>query len=294
MVEVAESAQEPQSAAGKGPFGRLDGEAGAPGLLVGDSFRVRVRGGIAEARAPEAHLRRFVRGVRAATERHRAALQPGGLEAFLADALQRIADFGEGFPRLELWSAGRPGAGADADTGARPTTSPDPARLALSLRPLPQLGTEIRLRTATLAAPERADVKGPHIAEYAALNRELGAEALLVDPGTARVREGATTSIILWEGGRAFVSDAPDRVGSVTEELLARAESEPPQPARLTRDRLTAPGAEVWAVNALHGIRPVTSIDGAPTAAPDPERLAAYRALLDEAWRPVAPQRQGD
>lgn len=277
MVEDAESAQEPQSAAGKGPFGRLDGEAGAPALLVADSFRVRVRGGIAEARAPEAHLRRVVQGVRDAAEQHRAAIRPGELDTFLTDALQRIAAFGEGFPRLELWSTSEAG------------TAPGRANLALSLRPLPQLGTEIRIRTATLAAPAHADVKGPHIGEYAALNRELGAETLLLDPRTARVREGATTSIILWEGDLAFVSDAPDRVASVTEALLAQAECEL-QPARLTRERLTAPGAEVWAVNALHGIRPVTSIDGAPTAAPDPARLAAFRAILDGAWRPIAPQ----
>ncbi|WP_427868742.1 aminotransferase class IV [Leucobacter luti] len=282
MVEDAESAQEPQSAAGKGPFGRLDGDAGAPALLVADSFRVRVRvrGGIAEARAPEAHLRRFARGVRAATAHRGAAQRPGELDAFLADAMRRIADFGAGFPRLELWAASKTSTGA----------AQDPARLALSLRPLPQLGTEIRLRTTTLAAPEHADVKGPNIAEYAALNRELGAETLLLDPRTARVREGATTSIILWEGDRAFVSDAPDRVASVTEALLAQAENEPPPPAQLTRERLTAPGAEVWAVNALHGIRPVTSIDGVPTAAPDPARLAAFRAILDGAWRPIAPQ----
>ena len=44
----------------------------------------------------------------------------------------------------------------------------------------------------------------------------------------------------------------------------------------------------MWAVNALHGIRPVASLDGNALADPEPARLAWFRAALDRSWEPLA------
>lgn len=273
-------------------------------LLAADSFRVRMRDGQAEVRGLQAHLARFRQAVadslggsatvprsaavHVAAEHH--AIQGGlgeSLDAFLADVCASIAAHGEGFPRLELWSVGE---------GAY--------EFGLALRPLPRLGDTIEMRTAETYGFGNARRKGPNIERYAALNRELGAEALLVNPG-GLVREGATTSIVAWKyeqdtGG--LVVEHAARVASITEALLVEAAAsrlvgEKPgrsrsgalMPAAISVDLLTR--CEVWAVNALHGIRPVTSIDGVELSPPVPKRLAWFREALDRRWEAVALER---
>lgn len=245
-------------------------------LLAADSFRVRVRDGAAEVRGFRLHLARF--RLAAAGE------DQGSLDAFLADARASIAAAGAGFPRLELWR--------DAD-GA--------TRFACALRPLPALGESIELRSAVGDAPPHARSKGPNIGRYAALNRERGAEALLVG-GDGLVREGATTSLIVWpqdEDGGGRVSAHADRVASVTERLIRGAAAGRPTgdaPGRLCAGALSPASltvaelqrSEVWAVNALHGIRAVARIDGAPQRQPERERLRWFRDALERTWEPVA------
>lgn len=295
--------------------------AAPPRLLAADSFRVREnpRTGAAEVRGFESHLQRFTAGVidafelpeRNPEERaqlERATLEALGrtadaatfvrlpptpeaqrvhdlVEAFLAEALPRIADHGEGFPRLELWGA--------------PDRDPE---LRLSLRPLPELRATIELRSAPGVHLEHPHRKGPSIARLAELNRELGAEALLLD-GDGHVLEGATTSLIWWDretarGHRVAPPQSGKRVDSVTERLIADAADRRlvgRKPNRERRGWLAAAeisaeelaSHEVWAVNALHGIRAVTSIDGLATPAPDEDRLRWFREALDRSWTPV-------
>lgn len=193
------------------------------------------------------------------------------LEAFLAGAARAIQDYGEGFPRLEFWRE-----------------HSQALRLSFSLRPMPALTTELELRTAvgvTLESPTR---KGPNIARLAAINLKLGAEALLTDPSGC-VIEGATTSLIWWdlEGREGYhVRDTSRRVASVTEHLLASETTL--TPSRIPPGNLT--GQEVWAVNALHGIRVVTSIDDIATEAPNTERLEHFTEALNRHWQPVMPK----
>ena len=298
-------------------------------LLVADSFRVRANPGTGavEARGFEDHLRRFTWAaieawcgphVPSADElaRHAAALriarESAGsagadlvwvepdrtpaerhalarIDELLAEAPARISAFGEGWPRLELW--------AD-ETGSSP-------RLDLQLRPLPQLHDTIELRTAGYLEAPHPERKGPNIAHYATLNRELGAEALLTD-ARGHVLEGATTSLVWWPREQehpeqhGFVVASEARVPSVTESLIIDAAGRrlvgrkpnrhrlpQPQPRSVTPAELAA--HEVWAVNALHGIRVVTSIDGEPLQAPDERRLTWFREALDRAWEPVLP-----
>ncbi|QBE50088.1 aminotransferase class IV [Leucobacter triazinivorans] len=259
--------------------------AGSPRLLAADSFRVRrnPRTDAPEARGLELHLRRFTEAV---LDAHGcSATRTGGpapdaqpiidrVEAFLAEARTRIAAYGVGFPRLEL---------RDAENGG------GPHELALALRPLPELRETITVRSAAevrLPLPHR---KGPAIARLSAVNRELGAEALLLD-ASGQVLEGATTSLVWWPGrGGATGCAVPagtlgsERVDSVTERLL-RAEA-PLVDARIRPEALLR--CEVWAVNALHGIRVVTHVDDEPLPAPDAPRLRRFRDALDRTWQAI-------
>lgn len=263
-------------------------------LLAADSFRVRLnpKTGAAEVRGWARHRSRFTRAVREATPGAAGRENEGRIldraNAFLDDALPRIAAYGAGFPRLELWS----------DASGTPA-------LRLSLRPVPELRDTVELRTAgavRLAHPGR---KGPNIARLSELNRELGAEALLLD-SDGRVLEGATTSLVWWtddtdESGCTVAAPsgtAPNRVASVTEALLRDAAQKRPV-GRMPNDRRSGsfsesgPTAaeltshEVWAVNALHGIRTVTSINGVALPSPVPQRLAWFREALDRTWEAI-------
>ena len=260
--------------------GRPGAAGDGPALLVADSFRVRMRerDGGAEVRGLARHLERFARAAASAWRRDTAV--PGLTEhgeavtaqiaEFLGSARERLSHSGEGFPRLELRAAATPGA---------------PPVLALALRPLPALQQTVHLVSHAFPAPPHADRKGPNIGVYGELKRRLGDEPLLLDANGA-AREGATTSLVWWgpDTAHAWVSATPERVPSVTEAILsAGAVRFAPRSAGIVELR----ASEVWAVNALHGIRPVASIDGEPLAPPEPDRLARFRALLDASWEPV-------
>ena len=241
---------------------RLAADDASEELLVADSFRVRInpQTGAAEVRGLGQHLARFARSTHAASG---GALR--GVGNFLDETSRTIAAYGDGFPRWELWRA------AHGDFELR-----------LSLRPLPELGDTLSLASTLSPAAPHSDRKGPNISRYAALNRALGAEALLVGIDGI-VREGATTSLVWWRGGQLFRAAAKDRVASVTEALLGELLGAL-EPAAVTAAELAE--CEVWAVNALNGIRVVASIDGVDTRAPDSVRLARARAALDQTWQP--------
>ncbi|MBP1325024.1 branched-subunit amino acid aminotransferase/4-amino-4-deoxychorismate lyase [Leucobacter exalbidus] len=230
------------------------------------------------------------------------------LDEFLTEALERIDAAGEGFPRLELWQTSpalgkqaaqeAPGTQAAQQAGSAQPPQQVPSvqlvpgwELSVALRPLPVIRDSIELRTAPLPAslvsPAR---KGPNIAVYSEIARSLGCEGLLVDADGA-VIEGTTTSLVWWDAaGRGFVAASTQRVPSVAEALVAREARSlgaPLMPATVTPDQLV--GRDVWAVNALHGIRPVRSIDGQALTVHDAGRLARFRLALDGTWEPVRP-----
>ena len=237
-------------------------------VFVADSFRVSVREGRAGARAFELHLDRFARSVREAS---------GGtlmnIDGFLRGARARISEFGEGFPRLEYRGGGDDG-------------------LHLELRELPQLGDSIEMRSMrldTLTPPlEHPERKGPNIGLLGALKRQLGAEALLIDDA-GNITEGATTSVVWWRGAVLHTVASTARVTSVTESLvtsIAGRMNMTHLPSNVSAEQLA--GCEVWALNALHGIRPVIRIDEhALSGNIDMTRLEVFRTALEEAWQPV-------
>ncbi len=247
-------------------------------LLAADSFRVRVRGGRPEVRGLGRHLERFTNATVQAAPEHGSLAGAARLAAFIETALNEIAKFGDGFPRLELRNNGE---------------------LGLRLRALPELRTTIELRSSPLLSsdeqqplaprsvidhPER---KGPNIELYAALNREVGAEALLGGP-EGQVLEGTTTSILWWQGDALRTVHEQRRVVSVTEALIreiATGLGEAPHSASILVDELGR--HEVWAVNAVHGIRVVTNIDGIQLPLPRASRVHHYREALESTWEPI-------
>lgn len=253
-------------------------------LLVADSFRVRNNpvSGVAEVRGWTRHIDRFSRSVLALNAVGAFESTPArrALDGFLLASTDRIAAFGAGFPRLECWQAERG------------------LSFSLSLRPAPLIELEVSLRTAPGFVLDHPERKGPNISRLSQLNRDLGSEALLLDPEGNAV-EGATTSLVWWEPRStsgtlvARPSTGPNiRVASITESLIVdvAADFAPGtrfDPGAASPEHLVA--TEVWAVNALHGIRLVTSIDGRPTQSADEKRLDWFKAALNRSWEPLHP-----
>ncbi len=236
-------------------------------LLIADSFRVRGEGEDARVLGFSRHLRRFLdAAAQALHERSGAGAEAAlsELQAQLHAALPEIAAFGDGFPRLEL----RDG-------------------FSLTLRPLPALTNEIEMVGVAGLALDHPEWKGPNLARLQAENRRLGTEALLLDDAGNAI-EGATTSLLWWRGETLVRVAASARVPSVTEALVVEHASR----RRIPLAEASATPAEIvthetWAVNALHGIRTVTSIDGAPLPKPEPRRLHDFREALERSAEPV-------
>lgn len=262
-----------------------DGEPGTSAqhrtLLVIDSFRVRGEPGAAEARCPSRHIERFARSILAVRRelgQHDPDWEHRVLRPFLDAVPAEIDAAGAGFPRLEAWGHG------------------DRVELALAIRPCPPLASTIDLRTVPPGAASgrrRPWAKGPNVAAFARLAARLGSEPLLVDRDGAAV-EGGTVSLVWWEGPVLTAVASDDRVASVTEGLVLDAARRLGIPTRsgsarpeLLRRR------ETWALNALHGIRVVSSIDGVALPRPDPARLRALRAALDACFTPLVPAAAG-
>jgi branched-subunit amino acid aminotransferase/4-amino-4-deoxychorismate lyase len=196
-------------------------------------------------------------------------------ESFWEESIAAIPRAGDWFPRVEL-----------QDRGGAPL-------LVFRLRSAPERGRSVRLATHTGHDPRTTPrVKGPDTAALLRLRTEaqsLGAdESVLLSPD-GYVVEGATTALLWWHGDvLSGPSPELDRVDSVTARsvlALATALDVDVYPESVTPAELD--GVEIWALNALHGIRIVTGwIDG-PAPAEQPGRLAAWRARLDRLRKPL-------
>ncbi len=242
-------------------FVPVDEPADEPaGLQVMDSWLVKD----GRVRALSAHIRRFS----SACERM-AALPPERSAEFVRAAVQPIPGTGRWFPRVELVGGG------------------DAPQLQLWIRPAPARADAVRLWIS--AEPDRRvhpSVKGADLDHLAALRQEAvdaGADEALILSTDGRIREGASTSILWWRRDVLCAPpETPHILPGVTRGVLLRlaaehgirVELEEPAPRELA-------GLEVWAVNALHGIRPVcrwvgTSIDAGPA-----HRARRWNARLD-------------
>jgi len=213
-------------------------------------------------------------------ERFLAAIPRGRLleldvEAFWDVAIASIPREGDWFPRVELrTSLGRP-------------------QLLFRLRPAPARSRSIRLATHTGRDPRTAPrIKGPDLEAMLRLRSDAQArdadEAVLLTP-EGWVAEGSTTSIAWWRGD-ALAIPAPEieRIDSVTlRALLALATATGVDLLHETARPDELDGLEVWALNALHGIRIVTGWVDGPATAELPGRLADWRRRLDALRRPL-------
>lgn len=163
----------------------------------------------------------------------------------------------------------------------------------LHVRPAPTLARRARVRTAEHDPRSTPAVKGPDLAALGALRdraRAAGAdEAAIVVDGV--VVDGATSAIVWWRGDVLHVPPASlTRVDSVTARqvrALAAARGAEVVEQRATPASLA--DAEVWIVNALHGIRGVTAWaepDGTHHALAAPDRADAWHAALERLRRP--------
>jgi branched-subunit amino acid aminotransferase/4-amino-4-deoxychorismate lyase len=172
-------------------------------------------------------------------------------------------------------------------------------QLLLRLREAPERRRSIVLATHRGRDPRTAPrFKGPDLEAMTRLRtiaQKAGADDAVLLSRQGFVADGSTTSIAWWRGDSLCVpADDIDRIDGVTVRsvvTLATALGIDVLHEAVRPDELE--GLEVWALNALHGIRIVTSwIDG-PATAEQPGRLAAWRARLDALRKPL-PERAAE
>lgn len=170
------------------------------------------------------------------------------LVAFWQDMTAALPRTGEWFPRVELGAESR--------------------ELRLLLRPAPPLGTGVRVWSAGQVDPRTLPRrKGPDLDILARVRRRASAEgadeAVLIAPSGV-VLEGATTSLLWWEDDTLCVPSPqlPVLPGVTTALIQERAQHTGVRVAHRERTLADLAGREVWLVNALHGIRPVTEWTG--------------------------------
>ena len=227
-------------------------------------------------RALPAHARRF-----RDTCRRLLGVPSGQVTAFLRAAVGLLPSEGRLFPRVEA----RPGARGPC--------------LSLWLRPAPPRGGPVVLWYPGTADPRSLPwAKGPDLDVLGRLreaSRAAGGDEPLLLSASGHVREGGTTSLVWWRGATLCAPPpGPDLLPGVTRALLTtavadaghRVVSETATPADLA-------GVPVWAVNALHGIRPVAGwLDPADELPPPPDSSAAaerWQARLDRLALPAHP-----
>jgi branched-subunit amino acid aminotransferase/4-amino-4-deoxychorismate lyase len=196
-------------------------------------------------------------------------------QAFWDAALALIPTEGDWFPRVELQSR---------------SSAP---LLVFRLRSAPDRMRSVTLATWTGDDPRtQPTVKGPDLERLTAVRNSVQAvgagEAVLLSPD-GYVIEGATSALLWWRGEILCGPPAEfPRVDSVTARgvlTLATALGIDTHEEAVTPAELD--GTELWALNALHGIRIVTRWVDGPQLAEQPGRLAAWRKRMDALRRPI-------
>lgn len=212
--------------------------------------------------ALERHFARF-----AASADTQGLVRP--VDDFLAAVRAAIPTTGQWFPRIELTVRGE---------------------LQVNLRQAPERTDSVTLWSASDDPRTEPAIKGPDIPALEALREQARAagatEAVILD-AEGFIVDGATTCLMWWRDGALTTPPTQfTRVDSVTVSVLhdiARDQGvtlaiEAATPAALE-------GVEVWAVNALHGIRPVTAWVNGPTTAVDQNRVFDWRRVYNDLRR---------
>ena len=225
-------------------------EGATLGLFVADSFLVR-DGAVV---ALPLHRARFLRDA----DTQGMVNSPA---AFLDATYAGLPETGLWFPRCDLTERGE---------------------LELWLRPAPPLGHTVTLWTSPDDPRTEPSIKGPDIPALAQLReraQESDADEAVILDVDGRVADGATTCFVWWRGNVLHISpESVARIDSVTvrdvramaEEAGCEIRDEAVTPAELT-------GAELWALNSLHGIRGVSEWRGGPTLSVNADRLDTWQ-----------------
>ncbi|TXK17148.1 aminotransferase class IV [Homoserinibacter sp. GY 40078] len=245
---------------------REDCDVAPATIIAADSWLVEN----GSTRGLDLHRDRFLRAVPRETGERL------DVERFWDAAIAAIPREGSWFPRVEL----RDQLGAP--------------QLLARMREAPTRHRSLILTTHTGSDPRTApEVKGPDLAAMTRLRTEAqtrGAdEAVIVTP-EGWVVEGTTTCLVWWAGETLCIPDRSlARIHSVTERTvvtLATALGIEIAELRVRPEELD--GCEVWALNALHGIRIATAWQGGPlSTAEEPGRLSRWSLRLDALRRPL-------
>lgn len=234
-------------------------------MEVADSLLISER----RAFALELHRERFRHTVitRSHTEK---LIQPHHIEAFWNAALAIIPPRGNWFPRWEFHASGQENF------------------FAFRQRTAPELTRAVTLLTHSGSDPRHVpSVKGPDIARLRSVQtraKHNGADDAVLVTSTGHIIDATTNALVWWRGDTlcAPPSEEDDpafaRVSSITATSLLGLAS---ALGFTTRVELAQPadldGSEVWALNALHGIRMVTGWLNGPKLAERPGRIRAWR-----------------
>jgi hypothetical protein len=258
---------------GGGLEARDDCDVAPAAILAADSWLVT--DGMALALG--LHRARFVDAVAELAERHGRAAEVEALDvdAFWDAAISSIPRAGDWFPRVEL------------------RVQHDAAELLLRMRPSPERRRSLTLATAPGRDPRTEPwIKGPDLEAMTRLRTEAqqrGAdEAVLLD-SAGFVVEGSTSALAWWTGEALCVPSIElPRIDSVTlRSVLALAAATGVDVLHDAVEPEALEGCEVWALNALHGIRIVTGWVDGPAVAELPGRLELWRARLDALRKPM-------
>ena len=233
--------------------------------LIADSWLVsegRVRG-------LDRHRQRFFRGC---TEV--AHIPREELHAFWQATVPELPRHGRWFPRVELC--------------ARPR-----AELRLRIRPAPPQGAAVSLwvwdESDPRTAPRR---KGPDLTRLAEVRHRAstaGADEALLTTRSGLVLEATNSSVLWWEGPCLCMPSPTLRIlPGVTRQLIQEIARR--SGTRMRHRRLRVPdldGCEVWLVNALHGIRTVSSWVGRSVVTGPAVRAPAWQARLEACAKPL-------
>ncbi len=216
--------------------------------------------------ALEKHFARF-----AASASLQGLVRP--VHAFTAAVEAALPRTGTYFPRIDLTERGE---------------------LEIWIREAPPRFDTIVLATAEADVRTEPALKGPDIVALGQLReqaREVGADDAIILNSFGYIIDGATTCLVWWRDDVLHVPPAEaSRVDSVTVSILRELAAEQgltvfeewATPAQLA-------GTTVWALNALHGIRQVTSWVDGPTLGSDQTRLASWRSAYAALSSPLAP-----
>lgn len=185
---------------------------------------------------------------------------------FLAAVTSALPSEGKLFPRVDLTERGE---------------------LELWLRPAPPLHDTIILATASTDPRVEPSIKGPDIPALAALRTQAqtsGANDAVIVDSQGFVIDGATTCLMWFTDGALNMPPADAvRVASTTVDVLTQiAHSEGIEVRETWATPSQLSGTQLYALNALHGIRAVTSWVDGPALEMNAQMLASWRSKYEQ------------